>query len=112
MPRDRISTRKPKEGKNGSIEPTMVEATERRFRRGSHREPLARRLRGLERYDLRSVDSVRLQPAEGDPGGQLVFSDWESVDDLNVLSTSAATTQEVASGPIWAALWVFDAQNK
>ena len=51
-------------------------------------------------------------PEKGTQGGQLVYSDWESVDDLNVLSTSAATTQEVASGPIWAALWVFDAQNK
>ena len=51
-------------------------------------------------------------PAKGTQGGQLVFSDWESVDDLNVISTSAATTQQVASGPIWAALWVFDGQSK
>jgi peptide/nickel transport system substrate-binding protein len=51
-------------------------------------------------------------PLKGTPGGQLIFSDWEPVQDLNVLGSSAATTQQVASGPIWASLWVFDGQNK
>jgi peptide/nickel transport system substrate-binding protein len=51
------------------------------------------------------------KPVTGVQGGQLVFSDWESVQDLNVLSSTAATTQEVATGPIWASLWVFDPQN-
>jgi peptide/nickel transport system substrate-binding protein len=51
------------------------------------------------------------KPVAGVQGGQLVFSDWESVQDLNVLSSTAATTQEVATGPIWASLWVFDPQN-
>src|SRR5437879_13223190 len=51
-------------------------------------------------------------PQKGSQGGQLVFSDWEPVQDLNVISSTAATTQEVASGPIWASLWVFDPQNK
>ena len=51
-------------------------------------------------------------PEKGSPGGNLVFSDWEPVQDLNVLSSSAATTQQVATGPIWASLWVFDGQNK
>jgi peptide/nickel transport system substrate-binding protein len=47
----------------------------------------------------------------GVQGGQLVYSDWESVQDLNVLSSTAATTQEVASGPLWSSLWVFDPKN-
>ena len=51
------------------------------------------------------------QPASGVKGGQLVYSDWEPVQDLNVLSSTAATTQEVATGPLWASLWVFDPQN-
>jgi peptide/nickel transport system substrate-binding protein len=51
------------------------------------------------------------KPVPGVQGGQLVFSDWESVSDLNVLASSAATTQEVATGPIWASLWVFDPAN-
>jgi peptide/nickel transport system substrate-binding protein len=50
--------------------------------------------------------------ATGTQGGQLIFSDWEPVQDLNVISSTAQTTQQVAEGPIWAQLWVFDAQNK
>jgi len=50
-------------------------------------------------------------PQAGVQGGQLVYSDWEPVQDLNVLSSTAATTQEVATGPIWASLWVFDPSN-
>jgi len=50
------------------------------------------------------------KPVSGVQGGQLVYSDWESVQDLNVLSTTAATTQEVAD-VVWAGLWVFDGQN-
>lgn len=41
-----------------------------------------------------------------------MFSDSQPLDDLNVISSVAATTQEVATGPIWASLWVFDPQNK
>ncbi|HEX3630175.1 MAG TPA: peptide ABC transporter substrate-binding protein [Candidatus Dormibacteraeota bacterium] len=51
-------------------------------------------------------------PAKGTTGGQLVYSDWEPVQDLNVLTSSAQTTLQVAVGPIWSALWGFDAQNK
>lgn len=51
------------------------------------------------------------KPVTGVKGGQLVYSDWESVQDLNVLSSTAATTQEVATGSIWATLWDFDPQN-
>jgi peptide/nickel transport system substrate-binding protein len=51
-------------------------------------------------------------PAKGTQGGQLVYSDWESVQDLNVLSSSAQTTQQVLTGPVFALLWGFDAQNK
>src|SRR5690348_15105177 len=51
------------------------------------------------------------KPTAGVKGGQLVYSDWEPVQDLNVLSTTAATTQEVATGPLWASNWVFDPQN-
>jgi peptide/nickel transport system substrate-binding protein len=51
-------------------------------------------------------------PVKGTTGGQLIFSDWESVQDLNVLSSSAQTTQQVLTGPVFALLWGFDAQNK
>ena len=51
------------------------------------------------------------KPVAGVKGGQLVYSDWEPVQDLNVLSSTAATTQQVATGPLWASLWVFDPQN-
>src|SRR5713226_7335240 len=51
------------------------------------------------------------KPVAGVKGGQLVYSDWEPVQDLNVLSSTAATTQEVVTGPLWASLWVFDPQN-
>src|ERR1700736_5536803 len=51
-------------------------------------------------------------PVKGTQGGQLIFSDWEPVQDLNVLSSSAQTTLQVAAGPIWSMLWGFDSQNK
>src|SRR5215472_1453729 len=51
------------------------------------------------------------KPVTGVKGGQLVYSDWEPVQDLNVLSSTAATTQQVATGPLWASNWVFDPQN-
>src|SRR5579864_4924609 len=47
----------------------------------------------------------------GTSGGQLVYSDWESVQDLNVLSSTAATTQEAAD-VIWAQLWQWSPDNK
>jgi|GEM_PF-1776944 len=50
-------------------------------------------------------------PVAGVQGGQLVYSDWESVQDLNVLSSTAQTTLQAADGPIWASLWVFDPQG-
>jgi len=50
-------------------------------------------------------------PVTGVQGGQLVYSDWESVQDLNVLSSTAQTTLQAADGPIWASLWVFDPQG-
>jgi peptide/nickel transport system substrate-binding protein len=50
------------------------------------------------------------KPVPGVQGGQLVYSDWESVSDLNVISSTAATTEE-AAGVIWAGLWQFDPQN-
>jgi peptide/nickel transport system substrate-binding protein len=51
------------------------------------------------------------KPVAGVQGGQLVYSDWESVQDLNVISSTAQTTLQVAEGPIWAALWTFDPQS-
>jgi peptide/nickel transport system substrate-binding protein len=51
------------------------------------------------------------KPVTGVQGGQLVYSDWESVQDLNVLSSTAQTTLQAADGPIWASLWVFDPQG-
>src|SRR6202165_120801 len=59
-----------------------------------------------------SLTLTQYNPAKGTQGGNLVFSDWEPMQDLNVLSSSAATTQQVVAGPIWASLWVFDGQNK
>ena len=50
-------------------------------------------------------------PATGKTGGQLIYSDWESVQDLNILSSSAATTVQAAA-VLWAPLWSFDGQNK
>jgi peptide/nickel transport system substrate-binding protein len=49
-------------------------------------------------------------PAKGVQGGQLVYSDWEPVEDLNVISSSAATTQEAAM-TIWSGLWEVDGTN-
>jgi peptide/nickel transport system substrate-binding protein len=51
------------------------------------------------------------KPVKGTTGGQLVYSDWESVQDLNVLSSTAATTQEAAD-VIWAFLWEWSPDNK
>jgi peptide/nickel transport system substrate-binding protein len=51
------------------------------------------------------------KPLPGVQGGQLVYSDWEPVQDLNVLSSTAQTTQQVTTGPIWAQTWTFDPQS-
>ncbi len=51
------------------------------------------------------------KPVQGVRGGQLVYSDWEPVQDLNILASTAATTQQVASEVLWSALWTFDPQN-
>jgi peptide/nickel transport system substrate-binding protein len=51
-------------------------------------------------------------PQKGTQGGSLIYSDWEPVQALNVLASSAQTTQQVATGPIWSILWGFDSQNK
>src|SRR5258708_32404433 len=48
------------------------------------------------------------KPVAGVKGGQLVYSDWEPVQDLNVLSSTAATTQAVATGPLRAPRRAFD----
>lgn len=49
-------------------------------------------------------------PKAGTQGGQLVYSDWESLDDLNVMGNTAATSDQ-ASMVIWAALWQVDGTN-
>lgn len=46
----------------------------------------------------------------GTSGGQLVYSDWESVDDLNIMSNSAQTEAQVGQ-IIWAGLWEVDSTN-
>src|ERR1700737_3982964 len=51
-------------------------------------------------------------PVKGTTGGQLIYSDWESVQDLNVLSSSAQTTQQVLTGPVFSLLWGFDSKKK
>ena len=50
------------------------------------------------------------KPQAGTKGGQLVYSDWEPVDDLNVIASTAATTQQAAY-VLWGALWQFDPKN-
>lgn len=50
------------------------------------------------------------KPQAGTKGGQLVYSDWEPVDDLNVLASTAATTQQAAY-ILWGALWQYDPKN-
>ena len=50
------------------------------------------------------------KPQAGTKGGQLVYSDWEPVDDLNALASTAATTQQAAY-VLWGALWQFDGKN-
>ncbi|HYL07762.1 MAG TPA: ABC transporter substrate-binding protein, partial [Candidatus Udaeobacter sp.] len=49
-------------------------------------------------------------PKAGTPGGQLVYSDWESVDDLNSIANSAQTTQQVTE-VVWSGLWEVDGTN-
>jgi peptide/nickel transport system substrate-binding protein len=48
---------------------------------------------------------------KGTKGGQIVYSDWEQVTDLNPISTSAATTQQITN-VIWSPLWWFGPDNK
>jgi peptide/nickel transport system substrate-binding protein len=47
---------------------------------------------------------------KGTKGGQLIFSDWQPIEDLYGLGSSAAVTQS-AAGVIWASLWEFDPKN-
>lgn len=49
-------------------------------------------------------------PKPGVQGGQVVYSDWESVDDLNSIGNSAQTVQQAAE-VIWAGLWEVDGTN-
>ena len=51
-------------------------------------------------------------PVKGVQGGSLIYSDWQPVQDLNVIADSAQVTLQVAAGPIWSMLWGFDSQNK
>ena len=49
----------------------------------------------------------KYSPQPGTSGGQLVYSDWEPVQDLNVVASTAQTTSQVTY-VIWAELWAFD----
>jgi peptide/nickel transport system substrate-binding protein len=46
----------------------------------------------------------------GVQGGQLVYSDWEAVDNLFGYSSSAATISQVTN-EIWSSLWTYDPTN-
>jgi peptide/nickel transport system substrate-binding protein len=46
----------------------------------------------------------------GVQGGQLVYSDWEAVDNLFGFSSSAATISQVTN-QIWSSLWTYDPTN-
>ena len=49
-------------------------------------------------------------PVAGARGGQLVYSDWEPVEDLNVMASTAATTLQAAMS-VWSGLWELDGSN-
>jgi peptide/nickel transport system substrate-binding protein len=46
----------------------------------------------------------------GVQGGQLVYSDWEAVDNLNGFASSAATISQVTL-MLWSGLWTYDPTN-
>jgi len=46
----------------------------------------------------------------GVQGGQLVYSDWEAVDNLFGFSSSAATISQITN-QIWSSLWTYDPTN-
>jgi peptide/nickel transport system substrate-binding protein len=50
-------------------------------------------------------------PVAGVQGGQLVYSDWESVSDLNIMSETAQTVTQTTDYIIWSGLWGFDGLN-
>jgi peptide/nickel transport system substrate-binding protein len=54
----------------------------------------------------------RLYPLTFIPGGQLVFSDWQPLSDLNVIGSRSTVTQEVSRGSVWSSLWIFTPENK
>ncbi len=56
------------------------------------------------------ISASSYHPTAGNQGGQLVYSDWESVDDLNILSNSAQTEAQVGQ-VLYAGLWEEDATN-
>lgn len=49
-------------------------------------------------------------PKQGTQGGQLVYSDWEAMDDLNAVGNTAATTDQAVMA-IWSGLWEVDGTN-
>lgn len=57
------------------------------------------------------VGTSSYNPVKGTKGGQLTYSDWESVADLNAMSSSAQTTTQ-ATTVIWAWLWQFGPDGK
>jgi peptide/nickel transport system substrate-binding protein len=57
-----------------------------------------------------TVTGSSYHPVAGVNGGKLVFSDWESVSDLNVISETAQTVTQ-ATEAIWSNLWGFDGLN-
>jgi len=50
-------------------------------------------------------------PVAGVQGGQLVYSDWESVTNLNVMTQTAQVINQAAQYVIWSGLWGFDGLN-
>jgi peptide/nickel transport system substrate-binding protein len=57
-----------------------------------------------------SLIASSYHPTSGTQGGKLVYSDWESVDDLNIIGNSAQVEAQVGQ-VLYAALWQVDATN-
>ncbi|TME18041.1 MAG: peptide ABC transporter substrate-binding protein [Chloroflexi bacterium] len=56
-----------------------------------------------------ALPASRYVAEKGVKGGQLVYADWQEVDDLNLFTSADPTAQ--ATNVIWAWLWTFDAEN-
>jgi hypothetical protein len=59
---------------------------------------------------LPSTSYTAQNPTDAQKGGQLVYSDWEAVNNLFGFSSSAATISQ-ATTMLWLSLWTYDPTN-